>query len=111
LWFGLSFCFYFLSHDVYVERLWLHALIDILYCPPCLHRKHNVPVLKIHTEKCKDTKGAIRNRKSEKNRQYNGQKENDKKSNNNVQNITQKTNDRTIQTPLKSGGGLRYPEG
>ena len=74
MWFGLSFCFYILSRDVYVERLWLHALIDILYCPPCLHRKHNVPVLKIHTEKCKNTKGAIRNRKSKKNRQYNGQK-------------------------------------
>ena len=41
--------------------------------------------------------------KRQKNRQYNGQKKKDKKPNNKVQNITQKTNDRAIQTPLKRG--------
>jgi hypothetical protein len=41
----------------------------------------------------KDTKGVIRRRKWEMTRQYNGQKQKDKKTNNNLQNTTQKTKD------------------
>jgi transcription initiation factor TFIID subunit TAF12 len=51
-----------------------------------------------------DTKGIIRIRKS-KDRQHNGQQ--DKRINNDLQNITYKTNDRVTRTPLKTGGELR----
>jgi hypothetical protein len=38
---------------------------------------------------------------------YNSQKQNDKLTNNDLQNITQKTKDRATRTPLKIGGELR----
>ena len=38
-----------------------------------------------------------------KDRQYNGQKKKDKKTNNYLQNIAQNTNDRPTRTPLKTG--------
>ena len=38
-------------------------------------------------EEFEDTKGAIRNRISKKNRQHNGQKKKDKRTNNDLQNI------------------------
>jgi hypothetical protein len=41
----------------------------------------------------KDTKGVIRSRESKKDRQYNGQKKKDKITNNDIQDITQKTAD------------------
>jgi len=41
----------------------------------------------------KDTKGVIRSRKWKMTRQYNDQKQKDKKTNNNLQNTTQKTKD------------------
>ena len=43
-------------------------------------------------EKFEDSKEVIRNRAS-KHRQYNGQKKKDKRTNNDLQNITQKTKD------------------
>jgi hypothetical protein len=49
-----------------------------------------------------DTNEVIRIRKSKKNRQYNGQKKRDKKTNNDLQNTTQKTKDRATQTPSKA---------
>ena len=42
-----------------------------------------------------------------KDRQHNGQKKKDKRTNNDLQNITHKTKDRVTRTPLKSGGELR----
>jgi hypothetical protein len=54
-----------------------------------------------------DTKGVIRIRKSKKNRQHNGQKKKDKRTNNDLQNIHIKTKDRVRRTPLKTGGYLR----
>jgi len=45
-----------------------------------------------------DTKGIIRFRKSKKDKQANGQK---KSTNNDLQNITQKTKDRATRTPLR----------
>jgi len=45
-------------------------------------------------EKFEDTKRVIRIHKSKKDRQHNGQKKKYKRSNNNLQNITQKTKDR-----------------
>jgi hypothetical protein len=41
----------------------------------------------LHIEEFEDTKGVIRIRKSKKNRQYNGQKKRDKKTNNDLQSI------------------------
>ena len=41
-------------------------------------------------EQLKDTKGVIRSRKSKFDRQYNGQKKKDKRTNNDLQNMTQK---------------------
>jgi len=43
---------------------------------------------------------VIRIRKSKKDRQYNGHKKKDKKTNNDLQNITHKTKDRVTRTPL-----------
>ena len=51
-----------------------------------------------------DTKGVIKIRKSKKDRQHNGQKKKDKRTNNDLQNITHKTKDRVTRTPLKTGG-------
>jgi len=47
---------------------------------------------KIYRDQFKDSKGIIKIRKS-KDRQYNGQKIKDKRTNNDLQNITQKTKD------------------
>jgi hypothetical protein len=56
-------------------------------------------------ERLSDTKGVIRSRKSN-DRQYNDQM---KRTNNNLQNNTQKTKDRATRTPLKTGSEHRYP--
>ena len=54
---------------------------------------------------------VIRIRKSN-DRQYNGQKNKGKRSNNDPQNITQKTTkDRVTRTPLKTGANSGAPEG
>ena len=52
-------------------------------------------------EEFEDTKGVIRIRKSKKNKQHNGQKKKDKRTNNDLQNITQKTKDRAIKVITK----------
>jgi len=44
---------------------------------------------------------------NQRSRQYNGQKTKDKKTNNDLQNITQKTKDRATRSSLKTGGELR----
>jgi hypothetical protein len=54
-----------------------------------------------------NTKGAIRSRKSKKDRQHNGQKKKDKRSNNDLQSTTQKTKDQATRTPL-TGDELMY---
>ena len=53
----------------------------------------NTGILKADIRKVKDTKGAIRSRKQKKNIQCNGQKEKDKRTNDDLQNTTQKTID------------------
>jgi len=57
-------------------------------------------------EEFEDTKGVIRIRKSKNDRQQNAQKNNDKWTNNDLQNITHKTKDRVTRTSLKTGGEL-----
>jgi hypothetical protein len=59
--------------------------------------------LLLNSEKFECTKGVVRNRKLTK---YNGEMTNDKMTNNDLQNTTQKTKDRKIQTPLKTVGQL-----
>ena len=49
-----------------------------------------------------DNKGAIRNRKS-KERQYNGRKKKVKRTSNDIQNTTQKTEDGATRTQLTKG--------
>jgi hypothetical protein len=46
--------------------------------------------IKNKTTKLGDTKGVIRSRKSEKDKQYNGQNKKDKKTNNDLRHTTQK---------------------
>ena len=58
------------------------------------------------TDEFYDTKGIIRICKSKKNRQHNGQKKKDKMTNNDLQNITQKTKDWVTRTPLNTGSEL-----
>jgi hypothetical protein len=61
----------------------------------------------VKQDKFEDTKGIIGICKS-KDRQHNGQKKKDERTNNDLQNITQKTKDRVTRTPLKTGGELRF---
>ena len=62
----------------------------------------------INTKKSlKISKGDNQNRKSKKDRQHNGLKKNYKRTNNDLQNFTHKTEDRVTRTPLKTGGELR----
>jgi len=58
-------------------------------------------------EEFEDTKGVIRIRKSKKDRQYNGQKKQDERTNNDLKNIAHKTKDQVTRTPLKIGDVLR----
>ena len=51
---------------------------------------------------------VIRNRKQKRNRKHNCQKERDKRTNNDLQNSTQKTKDRATRIPLITEGELRY---
>ena len=53
-------------------------------------------------KKFEDTKGVIRSRKL-KDRQNQGQKKKDNRTNNDLQNITQETKDRAKRTLLKAG--------
>ena len=59
-------------------------------------------------EKSEDTKGIIISRKSRKYRQCNGQAKKGNRTNNDIQNNTEKTKDWTIWTQLKTGVELRY---
>jgi hypothetical protein len=61
---------------------------------------------KHHLEEFYLTKWLIRIRKSKKDRQHNGKKKRDKRTNNDLQNTTLKTNDRTTRIPLKISLGV-----
>ena len=50
-----------------------------------------------------DTRWAIKSRKSKKLRQYNDQNKKEKRTSNDLQNVTQKTKDRATRPPLKLG--------
>jgi hypothetical protein len=66
---------------------------------------------KLYEEEFEDSKGIIRIRKSKNNRQHNGQKKKDKRTNNDLQNISYKTKDRVTRIPLKTGVNSGAPEG
>ena len=54
---------------------------------------------------------VVRIRKSKEDRKHNGQNKKDKRTNNDLQNTTQKTKDRATRTPLKPGVNSCYLEG
>ena len=56
-----------------------------------IYRTHKQEYLCHTAEKLEDTNGLIRSRKWKKDRQYNDQKKKDKRTKNDLQNITQKT--------------------
>jgi hypothetical protein len=62
-------------------------------------------------EKLEDTKGVIRSRILKKDRQHIGQKKKDKKTNNDLQNIIQKTNGRVTLTHWKPRVNSGAPDG
>ena len=64
---------------------------------------------RVPQEDFEDTKWVNRIRKS-KDRQHRGQKKKDKRTNNDLPNITQKTNDRVTLTSLKLGMNSGAPE-
>ena len=66
---------------------------------------------KLYEEEFEDSKGIIRIRKSKNDRQHNGQKKKDKRTNNDLQIISHKTKDRVTRTPLKTGVNSGAPEG
>jgi len=58
-------------------------------------------------EEFEDTNGVIKICNSKKDRHHNDQTKKDKRTNNNLQNITHKSKDRITRTPLKTGGEHR----
>jgi hypothetical protein len=59
-------------------------------------------------EEIEDTKEVIRIVYRKKTRQHNGKKKKHKRTNNDLQNTTQKTKDRVTRTPLKTEDELGY---
>ena len=57
------------------------------------------------------TKGVTRSRTSKKDKQHNGQKKKDKRTNNDLQNIHDKAKDRVTRTLLQTGMNSGVPEG
>jgi hypothetical protein len=55
-----------------------------------------------------DIKGVIKSRKLKKDRQHNDRKKTDNRTNNDLQSTTQENKDWATQTPLKTGGELRF---
>ena len=83
---------------------WFGISIDNLYTPT--NKEHLLTLFFWHyvreEEKFENTKGVIRNCKSKKNRQHNSQKKTtDRKINNELQHIAQKTKERATPTLLK----------
>jgi len=83
----------------------------------CLVAKHSLKVTTrnvkatFQEEEFDDTKWEIRIRKSKKDSQHNGQMKKDKRTNNDLQNITHETKDRVTRTPLQTGATSGFPEG
>ena len=67
-----------------------------------IHNKYIFALIFID-EEFEDIKGVLRIHKSMTDRQCNGKKKRDKRTNNDQQNITHKTKDRVTRTPLKPG--------
>jgi hypothetical protein len=59
---------------------------------------HNYLIVLLKQKEFDDTNGVIRIRTSKKDRQHNSQKKKDKRTNNDLQNITHKTDDRVTRT-------------
>ena len=83
------------------------TLKDGIYSADPIEQSKSYSVIIDMKEKLEDTKRVIRSRKSKKNSQHNCYKKKDKRTNNDLQNFTQKTNDQAIRIPLKVGDELR----
>ena len=93
------------------------ALTEFLYIKnylyPCTSNERPTLIYKAHIsmvwiyEMFEDTKVRSRIRKSKKDRQYNGQKKKNTRTNDDLQSTTQKTKDRVTRTPLKPEGEHR----
>ena len=64
---------------------------------------YNIRIMKVK-KVFEDTKGVIRICKMKNGRPHNDQKKKHKRINKDLQNLTQKTEDRGTRTPLKNGG-------
>ena len=77
---------------------------DVLSDSLCI-RKFNLCVSTAYNDwMFEDNKVVIRGHNSKWGRQYNGKEKKDKRTNNDLQNTTQKTKDRPTQTPAKKRG-------
>ena len=59
---------------------------------------HNYLIVLLKQKEFDDTNEVMRSHTSKKDIQHNGQKKSDKRTNNDIQNITHKTNDRVTRT-------------
>ena len=59
---------------------------------------HNYLIVLLKQKEFDDINGVMRIHTSKKDRQHNSQKKSDKRTNNDIQNITHKTNDRVTRT-------------
>ena len=98
-----------LQHQLLFIRT-LYAIYDYMSIVCCLDVYLFYFNVNISARILEDTKGVIRNRKQKKDRQHDGQKKKDKRTNNDLQNITHKTKDRETGTPLKTGNELHMWE-
>ena len=61
-------------------------------------------------EDFEDTKEVVSSSKSKNDRQHNGQKKKDTRTNNDIRKLTHKTKDCVARTPANTGGKLRFSE-
>jgi hypothetical protein len=85
-----------LSQRILLENLWGRGLLCLKY--------------RLIFRRVWRYKGVIRISKSKKDREHNGQKKKDKRTNNDLQNIAHKTKDRVTRTTLKNEEELCYDD-
>jgi hypothetical protein len=98
-------------HIIYITKIhdiWLKLhFFRLSFTPAHLKRLNTLFGSDVFQTSLKILKGVIKSCNTKKERQYNGQKKKNKRTNNNSQNITQKTKDRATWIPLKTGNELK----
>ena len=87
--------FVFILSTQYCQILW------IVHCFPSVFSNVYLNGVYSH-ERFENNKRVIDSRKPMKDKQYNGQKKMDKRTNNDLQSLTQKTKDRASRTPIET---------